>query len=66
MRKRILADHERDVFSGEVRLCPGHEHSKIRGTERSGFANLDLYSNTKPKSVKPIRFRGSVPRRSKR
>ena len=54
MRKRILADYERDVFSGEVRLRPGQEHPKVRGTERLGFAKLDLYPNAKPKSVKPI------------
>ena len=58
MRKRILADNERDVFSGEVRLCPGQEHPKVRGTERLGFAKLDLYPNAKPKSVKPIRLVG--------
>ena len=48
MRKRILADYERDVFSGEVRLRPGSEHPKVRGTERSEFAKLDLYSNAEP------------------
>ena len=58
MRKHILADYERDVFSGEVRLCPGQEHPRIRGTERLGFAKLDLYPNAKPKSVKPIRLVG--------
>ena len=58
MRKRILADYERDVFSREVRLRPGEEHPKVRGTERLGFAKLDLYPNAKPKSVKPIRFGG--------
>ena len=58
MRKRILADYERDVFSGEVRLCPGQEHPKVRGTERLGFAKLDLYPNAKPKSLKPIRLVG--------
>ena len=58
MRKRILADYERNVFSGEVRLCPGQEHPKVRGTERLGFAKLDLYSNAKPTSVKPIRPMG--------
>ena len=57
-RKRILADYERDVFSGEVRLCPGQEHPKVRGTERFGFAKLHLYPNAKPKSVKPIRLVG--------
>ena len=66
MRKRILADYERDVFSGEVRLRPGQEHPKVRGTERLGFAKLDLYPNAKPKSVKPIRLVGEVPRRSKK
>ena len=58
MRKHILADYERDVFSGEVRLRPGQEHPKVRGTERLGFAKLDLYQNAKPKSVKPIRLVG--------
>ena len=58
MRRRILADYERDVFSGEVRLRPGQEHPKVRGTERLGFAKLDLYPNAKPKSVKPIRLVG--------
>ena len=58
MRKRILADYERDVFSGEVCLRPGQEHPKVRGTERFGFAKLDLYPNAKPKSVKPIRLVG--------
>ena len=58
MRKRILADYERDVFGGEVRLRPGQEHPKVRGTERLGFAKLDLYSNAKHKSVKPIRLVG--------
>ena len=58
LRKRILADYERDVFSGEVRLRPGQEHPKVRGTERLGFAKLDLYPNAKPKSVKPIRLVG--------
>ena len=58
MRKRILADYERDVFSGEVRLRPDQEHPKVRGTERLGFAKLDLYPNAKPKSVKPIRLVG--------
>ena len=42
MRERILADYERDVFSGEVRLRPGQEHPKVRGTEWLGFARLDL------------------------
>ena len=56
--KRILADYERDVFSGGVRLRPGQEHPKVRGTERSGFAKLDLYPNAKPKSVKPIKLVG--------
>ena len=58
MRKRILADYEQDFFSGEVRLRPGQEHPKVRGTERLGFAKLDLYPNAKPKSVKPIRLVG--------
>ena len=43
MRKRILADYERDVFNGEVRLRPCQEHPKVPGTERLGFAKLDLY-----------------------
>ena len=58
MRKRILADYERDLFSGEVRLRPGQEHPEVCGTERLGFAKLDLYPNAKPKSVKPIRLVG--------
>ena len=58
MRKRIPADYERDVFSGEVRLRPGKEHPKVRGTERLGVAKLDLYPNAKPRSVKPIRLVG--------
>ena len=58
MRKRILADYERDAFSGEVPLRLGQEHPKVRGTEQLGFAKLDLYRNTKPKSVKPIRLVG--------
>ena len=58
MRRRILADYERDVFSGEVRLRPGQEHPKVRGTERLGFAKLNLYPNAKPMSVKPIRLVG--------
>ena len=37
MRRRILADYERDVFSGEVCLRPGQEHPKVRGTERLAF-----------------------------
>ena len=56
MRKRILADYERDVFSGEVRLHPGQKHPKVRGRERLGFAKLDLYPNAKLKSVKRIRL----------
>ena len=60
MRKRILADYELDVFSGEVRLRPGQEHPKVRGTKRFGFAKLDLYPNAKPKSVKPIRLFGGA------
>ena len=54
IRKRILADYEGDVFSGEVRLRPEREHPKVPGTERLGLAKLDLYPNAKPKSVKPI------------
>ena len=42
MRKRILAEYERDVFSGEVRLRPGQEHPEVPGTERLGLAKLDL------------------------
>ena len=56
MRKHILADYERDVFSGEVCLCPGQEYPKVRGAEWLRFAKLDLYPNTKPKSVKPVRL----------
>ena len=58
MRKRILADYERDVLSREVRFCPSQGHPKVRGTERLGFAKLDLYPNAKPNSVKPIRLVG--------
>ena len=58
MRKRILADYERDVHSGEVRRRPGQENPKVRGAERLGFAKLDLYPNAKPKSLKPIRLVG--------
>ena len=58
MRKRILADYERDVFGGEVGLRSGQEHPKVRDTERLGFAKLDLYPKAKPKSVKPIRLMG--------
>ena len=58
MRKRIVADYKRDVFSGEVRLCPGQEHPKVRGTERLGLAKLDPYPNAKPNSEKPIRWEG--------
>ena len=58
MRKGILADYERDVFSGEVRLRPGQEHPKVRGTERLGFAQLDLYPNARANSMKPIRLVG--------
>ena len=58
MRKGIVADYRRDVFCGEVRLCRGWEHPNVRGTERLGFAKLDLYPNAKPKSVKPIRYLG--------
>ena len=58
MRKRILADFERDVFSGDVCLRPRQEHPKVRGTQRLGFAKLRLYPNAKPKSVKPIRWVG--------
>ena len=58
MRKRILADYEQDVFSGEVRPRPGQDHPKVRGTERLGFAKLDLYLNAKPKSVKRTRLVG--------
>ena len=56
MRKRILSDYERDVFSGEVSLRPGQEHPKVRGTERLGCAKLDLYPKAKLKSVGPIRL----------
>ena len=58
MRKRILADYERDVFSGEVRLRPGQEHPKVRRTERLGFAKLNLYPNANLQSVKSIRLMG--------
>ena len=58
MRKRILADYERDVSSGEVRLRPGQEHPKVCGTERLGFAKRDLYPNAKPESAMPIRLVG--------
>ena len=56
MRKRILADYELDVFSGEVCLRRGQENPNVRGTEPLGFAKLDLYPNATPKSVKPIRL----------
>ena len=58
MRKRILADYERDVFSREARLRPGQEHPKVRGTERLGFAKLDLYPKARSKSVRPTRVVG--------
>ena len=58
MRKPILTDYERHVFSVELPLRPGLEHPKVHGTERLGFAKLDLYLNAKPKSVKPIRLVG--------
>ena len=58
MRKKILSDYERDVFSGEARLRPGQEHPKVRDSERLGFAKLDLYPNAKSKKVKPIRLVG--------
>ena len=58
MRKHILADYERDVFGGEVRLRPGQEHPEVHGMEQLGFAKLDLYPNAKPKSMKPIRLVG--------
>ena len=58
MRKHILADYGWDVFSGEVRLCPGQDHPKVRGMERLGFAKRDLYRNAKLKSVKPITLAG--------
>ena len=61
MRKRILADYQPDVFSGEVPLRLGQDHPKFWGTERLGFAKLDLYSNAKRKSVKPIRLVGERP-----
>ena len=38
MRKRILAEYERDVFSREVRLCPCNKHPKVRATEQLGVA----------------------------
>ena len=60
MRKHILADYERDLFSGDVSLQSGQEHPTVRGTERLGFANLDLYLNAKLKSVKPIRLVGEA------
>ena len=55
MKKRILADYERNAFSCKVRLRPGQDHPKVHGTERLGVAKLDLYPNAKPKSVKPTR-----------
>ena len=58
MRKCILADYERNVFSGEVCLRPGQKHPMVRGTERLRFAKLDLYLNAKPNSLKPIRLVG--------
>ena len=58
MRKHILADYEWDVFNGEVPLRPVQEYPEVRGTERLGFAKLDVYPNANPKSVKPIRLLG--------
>ena len=58
MRKRILADYERDVSSGEVCLRPGQEHPKVRGGEQLGFAKLDLDPSAMPKSVKSIKLVG--------
>ena len=58
IRKRILADYERHVFSVELRLRPGLEHPEVHGTEQLGYAKLDLYPNAEPKSVKPIRLFG--------
>ena len=58
MRRHILPDHQRDVFTGEVRLRSGQEHPKLRGTERLGFAKVDLYRNGKTKSLKPERLVG--------
>ena len=58
MRKHILTDNEWAVFSLEVHLHPGHQHPKVWGTGWLGFAELDLYLNTKCKSMKPRRLVG--------
>ena len=58
MRKRILAEYERDVFTREVRFSPGQEHAMVRGTQRLGFAKPGLYLNAKPDSAKRIRLVG--------
>ena len=58
MSNHILAEYERDVFSGEVCLLPGVDYPKLRGTERLWFAKLDLYRSAKPKSVQPITLVG--------
>ena len=57
-RKHILVNYERGVFSGEVFLCPGQEHLKVRCIERLGFGKTDLYPNPQPRSVKPKRLVG--------
>ena len=58
MRKCIMADYERDVFSWDDPLSPGQEHTKVRGTERLGFAKLDLYASANPKFVVHITLVG--------
>ena len=49
MRKRIFADYERDVFSGEVCLRPGQGHPEVRGTERVGVASLTYTRTLSPR-----------------
>ena len=58
MRKHILANYERDVFSGEARLPPVQAHPKVRGLDGIGFANVEPYPRPKSKWVKPIRLVG--------
>ena len=47
------------VFSREVRLPSGQEHTKLGGTEGCGLlSSTYIYPNAKPKSVKPISLVG--------
>ena len=50
MRKHILTEYERDVFSGEVCLRPGQEH--LSSVVRSGWGLLSL---TYTRTLKPNR-----------